>query len=260
MSLFTLGTMRALGSADQLQAVLAAALDAGINHIETAPAYGPAERFLGQVLGKLQRSCSARRDGLVITSKILPGPDLAQGQVQLRGSLERLGLARLDNLAVHGLNTPEHLDWALRGAGAELLAWALGGALVGAVLASTGATLPAAEVLAALAIAVVALLSLLAARRQQGGAGFLPASVAAPVVGLAVAVHAQLHGLEAPHDGSSLLWWTGALASSVLVAGGSFLLLRRQPTLRSGAAAALLLVGCCLTLAALIAQAQGLTA
>jgi urease accessory protein len=142
----------------------------------------------------------------------------------------------------------------------HLLAWALGGALVGAVLASTGATLPAAEVLAALAIAVVALLSLLAARRQQGGAGFLPASVAAPVVGLAVAVHAQLHGLEAPHDGSSLLWWTGALASSVLVAGGSFLLLRRQPTLRSGAAAALLLVGCCLTLAALIAQAQGLTA
>ena len=50
MSLFTLGTLRALASADQLEAVIAAALAAGINHIETAPAYGPAERFLGQHL------------------------------------------------------------------------------------------------------------------------------------------------------------------------------------------------------------------
>ena len=133
VSLFTLGTMRALGGVDQLEAVLAAALAAGINHIETAPAYGPAETFLGQVLGQLGRSSPARRAGLVITSKILPGPDLAQGQEQLRGSLERLGLDRLDNWAVHGLNTPDHLDWALRGAGAELLAWALGEGLVGQV-------------------------------------------------------------------------------------------------------------------------------
>ena len=45
---FTLGTMRALGSVDQMHAVLQAAVLAGINHLETAPAYGPAEEFLGQ--------------------------------------------------------------------------------------------------------------------------------------------------------------------------------------------------------------------
>ena len=133
MSLFTLGTMRALSSAAQMGEVLAAALVAGINHIETAPAYGPAERFLGQVLGQLERSDPVGRAGLVITSKILPGPGLDQAKDQLRASLERLGLARLDNLAVHGLNLPEHLDWALVGPGSELLAWALGEGLVGQV-------------------------------------------------------------------------------------------------------------------------------
>ena len=48
VSAFTLGTMRALDSPAQMEAVLRAALAAGINHIETAPAYGPAESFLGQ--------------------------------------------------------------------------------------------------------------------------------------------------------------------------------------------------------------------
>ena len=48
ISLFTLGTMRAVGSSAQMTAVLDAALDAGINHLKRA-AYGPAEQFLGRV-------------------------------------------------------------------------------------------------------------------------------------------------------------------------------------------------------------------
>ena len=39
----------------------------------------------------------------------------------------------------------------------------------------------------------------------------------------------MLHGLEAPADGSALLWWLGAFSGSVLVSGGSFLALRRLP-------------------------------
>lgn len=137
VSLFTLGTMRALSSAEELAAVLDAAVAAGINHIETAPAYGPAETFLGRALASLDgRDPVARRD-LVITSKLLPGPGegvgLAEGLDQLRASLARLGLQRLDNLAVHGLNTVEHLRWALHGAGAALLAAACDEGLVGQV-------------------------------------------------------------------------------------------------------------------------------
>jgi predicted aldo/keto reductase-like oxidoreductase len=131
VSLFTLGTMRALDSPAAMGAVLEAAVAAGINHLETAPAYGPAERFLGQALAELERRDPAARSALVLTSKLLPGVEVNAGREQLCACLQRLGIARLDNLAVHGLNTAEHLAWTLDGPGAELLAWAVGEGLVG---------------------------------------------------------------------------------------------------------------------------------
>ena len=138
---FTLGTMRALGSPDQMAAVLDAALDAGIRHLETAPAYGPAEAFLGEALQALERRDPGLRGQVVLTSKLLPGCSLEKGQAQLRALLARLGIPRLDNLAVHGLNTQEHLEWTLRGDGRELLAWAEGEGLVGQVgFSSHGST------------------------------------------------------------------------------------------------------------------------
>ncbi|MBD2718616.1 aldo/keto reductase [Synechococcus sp. FACHB-909] len=133
VSAFTLGTMRALDSPVVMEAVLDAAVAAGLNHIETAPAYGPAEAFLGRALARLGERDPAGRAALVLTSKLLPGADLDDGQAQLRACLRRLGVERLDNLAVHGLNRPEHLAWALSGPGAELLAWATGEGLVGQV-------------------------------------------------------------------------------------------------------------------------------
>jgi predicted aldo/keto reductase-like oxidoreductase len=133
VSLFTLGTMRALESPEGMEAVLRRAIDAGINHIETAPAYGPAERYLGAALTALERDRPGARADLVITTKLLPTPDAAEAWSQLQASLQRLGLAHLHNLAVHGLNTEDHLHWALRGAGAELRERALGEGLVGQV-------------------------------------------------------------------------------------------------------------------------------
>ena len=121
VSLFTLGTMRALQSPAQLEAVVEAAVAAGVNHLETAPAYGPSQRYVGQAIRRLGLSPQQ----LVITSKVLPSQSLASAQDELRRSLEQLGLERLDNLAVHGINRPEHLDWALQGPGHELLSWAL---------------------------------------------------------------------------------------------------------------------------------------
>jgi len=129
VSLFSLGTMRALDSPEQLEQVLEAALAAGINHLETAPSYGPSESYLGRALSRL----GVARDQVVITTKILPNFDFEEGKRQLHQSLERLGVERLDNLAVHGLNLPEHLAWATAGPGAELLAWAQAEGLVGQV-------------------------------------------------------------------------------------------------------------------------------
>jgi hypothetical protein len=125
--------MRAVDNPQQMAAVLQAALAAGIRHIETAPAYGPAETYLGLALRSLAAAEPRRSAELVLTSKLLPGPELAASQEQLRAILQRLGVSRLDNLAVHGLNRPDHLAWALHGPGAELLSWALGEGLVGQV-------------------------------------------------------------------------------------------------------------------------------
>ncbi|MEB3318251.1 MAG: aldo/keto reductase [Cyanobacteriota bacterium] len=133
VSLFTLGTMRALDNPEAMEAVLRRAVDAGINHIETAPAYGPAERYLGSALASLERDQPRARADLVITSKILPTASADEGWTQLRASLQRLGLPHLHNLAFHGLNTEDHLHWALQGAGAELRERALGEGLVGQV-------------------------------------------------------------------------------------------------------------------------------
>ena len=114
--------MRAIGSVEQMASVLEAAAKIGINHIETAPAYGPAEQFLGEAL---QHSSTIPEGGWVTTSKLLPGSSLVEGQHQLDAILHRLGLSTLDNLAVHGINRQEHLEWALSGDGAQLLEWAL---------------------------------------------------------------------------------------------------------------------------------------
>jgi diketogulonate reductase-like aldo/keto reductase len=121
VSLFSLGTMRALNSAAQMAEVLDAAAAAGINHLETAPAYGPAERFLGEAL---RQNSQTRSGHWVITSKLLPGLSFEEGQRRLDQILERLGCPQLDNLAIHGINREEHLDWALVGDGSKLLDWA----------------------------------------------------------------------------------------------------------------------------------------
>ncbi|MEB3335543.1 MAG: aldo/keto reductase [Cyanobacteriota bacterium] len=122
--------MRSVASPEAMEAVLRRAVDVGINHIETAPAYGPAERHLGAALASLARDQPSRRADLVITSKLLPTHAAAEAWSQLRGSLQRLGLGKLDNLAIHGLNNDDHLHWALRGAGADLRERALGEGLV----------------------------------------------------------------------------------------------------------------------------------
>jgi len=139
VSLFSLGTMRALNSAAQMAEVLEAATAAGINHLETAPAYGPAERFLGEVLRQNSLTSS---NHWVITSKLLPGLSFEEGQRRLDQILERLGCPQLDNLAIHGINREEHLDWALLGDGSKLLEWALSSGRVSQVGFSSHGSAP----------------------------------------------------------------------------------------------------------------------
>ncbi len=81
-------------------AVLRRALDAGLNLVDTAPAYedGYSEEIVGQAL-------RGRRDGVFLVDKI-DHLDRPVGP-QLSGSLERLGLPSVDLLAFHGVSELE---------------------------------------------------------------------------------------------------------------------------------------------------------
>lgn len=108
-----------------------------------------------------------------------------------------------------------------------LLPWALGGGLIGALAGQGGSTLPLVEPLATLAVMAVAALTLSWSQRGSANRVFLLFS--GVLVGVGVAVHGMLHGMEAPADGSRLLWWAGALISSVVICGGTALALRQVP-------------------------------
>jgi uncharacterized protein len=114
LSVFTLGTMRYLASAANAQATLERAIALGINHFETAQGYGQSEVYLGQAL---QHGIGAAREDLVITTKISPKPDAASMAEAIERSLSRLQLSTIDCLAIHGINTAEHLEWVLNPTG-----------------------------------------------------------------------------------------------------------------------------------------------
>jgi predicted aldo/keto reductase-like oxidoreductase len=106
LSVFSLGTMRSLTAESTFQATITAALDHGVNHLETARGYGHSEMWLGRWLRSLP---SATRDSLIVTTKIAPTDDAQTMQAHLEESLARLQLDTIDCLAVHGVNTPSHL-------------------------------------------------------------------------------------------------------------------------------------------------------
>lgn len=108
LSVFSLGTMRSLASETAFHATVKAALDRGINHIETARGYGHSEILLGRVLQKLSPETRSR---LSVTTKLPPTPDAATMGAQVEESLQRLQVKTIDCLAVHGINTPQHLAW-----------------------------------------------------------------------------------------------------------------------------------------------------
>ena len=91
-----------------LRATLEAALDAGFRHVETARHYGSSERQLGWLLPQVPDP------GRILQTKVPPQADPAAFEAELRLSFERLGVQRVDLLAIHGLNLPEHLEQTLR--------------------------------------------------------------------------------------------------------------------------------------------------
>jgi uncharacterized protein len=116
ISVLSLGTMRCLAAADVARSVLASATIAGINHIETAQGYGESEVYLGSALA----AGGFDRSSLYITTKLPPMSDAASMAAAIDRSLARLGVDYLDGLAIHGINTPEHLALVMQSDGCML--------------------------------------------------------------------------------------------------------------------------------------------
>jgi len=123
-SVFTLGGMRYLHgwnapyheiseeTLKQAYDVTEHVLKHGINHIETARAYGKSEFIYGKVLKML----SVKREDVIITTKIgLEDSETAYKQIQ--ETLKRLQVDYIDILDIHGINIATDIRKALKKGG-----------------------------------------------------------------------------------------------------------------------------------------------
>ena len=92
----------------RLEITLEKAKNLGFNHIETARHYGSSELQLNWAFNAVPDP------NRLIQTKVPPRDDSAQFERELEISFKQLGCERLDLLAIHGLNMPEHLDQTLR--------------------------------------------------------------------------------------------------------------------------------------------------
>ena len=95
----------------RLRAILERASAAGFHHIETARHYGSSEVQLSTLLS----ACPDPRR--LLQTKVPPNPDPQVFEAELACSFQRLGVERIDLLAIHGLNEAGHLEQTLRPGG-----------------------------------------------------------------------------------------------------------------------------------------------
>ncbi len=94
-----------------LEATIHRAVDAGINHIETARGYGPSELQLGQILPTLPR------EKLIVQTKVGPNDDPKEFLKTFDKSMSLLKLDYVDLLGFHGVNNDEVLEQVIRPGG-----------------------------------------------------------------------------------------------------------------------------------------------
>ncbi|MCH2492130.1 MAG: aldo/keto reductase [Gammaproteobacteria bacterium] len=85
-------------------------LEYGVNHIDTAPAYGDAEKRVGPWM-------SAHRDQFFLATKTRQRT-YAQAKFELHRSLERLRVDQVDLIQMHALYHPDEWDTAMADGGA----------------------------------------------------------------------------------------------------------------------------------------------
>ncbi|MDG2168459.1 MAG: aldo/keto reductase [Opitutales bacterium] len=94
-----------------IEAIMAYALENGINHIETARGYGSSEMQLGYALKQFPR------ESFILQTKVAPQKTQSEFLAIFDKSLNYLQQDYADLFALHGLNSEERIDFALRPGG-----------------------------------------------------------------------------------------------------------------------------------------------
>ena len=99
-----------------LVATMRASLAHGINHIETAQAYGCSEIQFGKALREVIASGEVKREDIILQTKVSPKRTAAAFREALELSFARLGVDEhlggyVDLLAFHGINRDHQCDW-----------------------------------------------------------------------------------------------------------------------------------------------------
>lgn len=94
-----------------LEATIRRSLELGIYHIETARGYGTSELQLSKILPLLPR------EKLIVQTKVAPVASAKEFQHTVERSLMNLKLDYIDLLGLHGINTPELLNYSTRSGG-----------------------------------------------------------------------------------------------------------------------------------------------
>ncbi|KGF92513.1 Aldo/keto reductase family [Prochlorococcus marinus str. MIT 9116] len=96
---------------NKVENILNLASKYGINHVETAKYYGTSEFQLGMCFENTKKIPN------IIQTKIPPNSDPKIFERDVMTSIEKLKVKKIDLLAIHGINTDEHLHQAIRDGG-----------------------------------------------------------------------------------------------------------------------------------------------
>ncbi len=100
-----------LNDQKKVENILILANKFGFNHIETAKYYGTSEIQLGMGFKSIKKIPK------IIQTKIPPNHDPKLFEEELLKSFEKLQVKKIDLLAIHGINSPEHLHQAVKDRG-----------------------------------------------------------------------------------------------------------------------------------------------
>ncbi|AUC61315.1 Aldo/keto reductase family [Cyanobacterium sp. HL-69] len=109
ISVFSLGLMRCCYSEKQLFETVNKAIALGINHFETARAYGKSEQYFGNFL----KTSNISRQDIIVTTKLTPSDCQNIDKSSIEESLNNLQTNYIDCLAIHGINTEKHYQQLL---------------------------------------------------------------------------------------------------------------------------------------------------